>query len=550
MPHSHPGGPFFDDDLTGRKFYDRELAGWLMRFARGYRWLIILATLLLLLTSAGQLLFPYLAKFTIDTYIVKNYRLLRNISPEDSLLKEYEKQITVIQDTIYFINFNKLSHPERATLERKGIISDAGYILGDIADNQEKLNILKKHREIFVFDGKHFAAKLQAVEKLSKDELKTLRIEDLKGILRLTIIFSIVAFLVFIFQFAQIYSITYVGQKVMHHIRQSLFEHMLSLSLKFFDKNPLGRLVTRCTNDVNALNEMFTSVITSIFKDIFIIVGLAVAMLILNWRLALVSFTLLPAIVGVTYFFRKLFRKAYRLVRQRLASLNARLSEDVSGIRVTKLFAKEKAKQSEFNRINQKYYEANMKLLVSHATFSPIITVLRYLGVALVLWYGGGNVMHNLTSLGSLVAFLSYIGMFYQPIRELAEKFNIIQSAMAAAERVQLVFKEEPDIKNPERAIVLDEIRGKIEFRNVSFAYDTEIVLKDVSFVVEPGESIAFVGATGAGKTTIISLLSRFYDVQNGEILIDDINIKAFDKTFLRGQIAVVLHKFPERILD
>ncbi|RKZ33656.1 hypothetical protein DRQ19_02460, partial [bacterium] len=423
MPHH--GGQFFDDDLTGRKLYDRKLIGWLMRFARDYRGLIILATLLLLLTSAGQILFPYLEKFAIDRYIVKNYRLLENISPQDSLLKEYEKQITVIQDTIYFINFNRLSHPERVALEREGIVSDTGYILGDIAGNREKLEILKKYRKSFIFDRKHFAAKLSAVEKIPKEELRILRIEDLKGIVRLTIIFFIVAFLVFIFQFAQVYSITYVGQKVMYNIRQTLFEHMLSLSLRFFDKNPLGRLVTRCTNDVNALNEMFTSVITSVFKDIFIIVGLAVVMLVLNWRLALVSFTLLPVIVGVTYFFRKLFRRAYRLVRQRLASLNTHLSEDISGIRVTKLFAKEEAKQSEFDSINQKYYKANMKLLVSHATFSPVITMLRYTGVALVLWYGGGNVMHNLTSLGSLVAFLSYIGMFYQPIRDLAEKFNI-----------------------------------------------------------------------------------------------------------------------------
>lgn len=539
MPHH--GGQFFDDDLTGRKLYDRKLIGWLMRFARDYRGLIILATLLLLLTSAGQILFPYLEKFAIDRYIVKNYRLLENISPQDSLLKEYEKQITVIQDTIYFINFNRLSHPERVALEREGIVSDTGYILGDIAGNREKLEILKKYRKSFIFDRKHFAAKLSAVEKIPKEELRILRIEDLKGIVRLTIIFFIVAFLVFIFQFAQVYSITYVGQKVMYNIRQTLFEHMLSLSLRFFDKNPLGRLVTRCTNDVNALNEMFTSVITSVFKDIFIIVGLAVVMLVLNWRLALVSFTLLPVIVGVTYFFRKLFRKAYRLVRQRLASLNTHLSEDISGIRVTKLFAKEEAKQSEFDSINQKYYKANMKLLVSHATFSPIITMLRYTGVALVLWYGGGNVMHNLTSLGSLVAFLSYIGMFYQPIRDLAEKFNIIQSAMAAAERVQLILKEEPDIKNAERAIIPDSIRGKIEFRRVSFAYDTEYVLNDVSFAVEPGESVAFVGATGAGKTTIISLLSRFYDVQKGEILIDGINIQAFDIASLRRQIAVVL---------
>lgn len=539
MPHH--GGQFFDDDLTGRKLYDRKLIGWLMRFARDYRGLIILATLLLLLTSAGQILFPYLEKFAIDRYIVKNYRLLENISPQDSLLKEYEKQITVIQDTIYFINFNRLSHPERVALEREGIVSDTGYILGDIAGNREKLEILKKHRKSFIFDRKHFAAKLSAVEKIPKEELRILRIEDLKGIVRLTIIFFIVAFLVFIFQFAQVYSITYVGQKVMYNIRQTLFEHMLSLSLRFFDKNPLGRLVTRCTNDVNALNEMFTSVITSVFKDIFIIVGLAVVMLVLNWRLALVSFTLLPVIVGVTYFFRKLFRRAYRLVRQRLASLNTHLSEDISGIRVTKLFAKEEAKQSEFDSINQKYYKANMKLLVSHATFSPVITMLRYTGVALVLWYGGGNVMHNLTSLGSLVAFLSYIGMFYQPIRDLAEKFNIIQSAMAAAERVQLILKEEPDIKNAERAIIPDSIRGKIEFRRVSFAYDTENVLNDVSFAVEPGESVAFVGATGAGKTTIISLLSRFYDVQKGEILIDGINIQAFDIASLRRQIAVVL---------
>ncbi|MFA7533946.1 MAG: ABC transporter ATP-binding protein, partial [Tissierellaceae bacterium] len=324
--------------------------------------------------------------------------------------------------------------------------------------------------------------------------------------------------------------------------RQEIFSHIQGLSISYFDKNPIGKLVTRVTNDTETLNEMYTSVLINLFKDLFILVGIIFVMMRMDITLALVSFSLMPFILIASIIFRKKIRVIYRLGRAQLARINATLNEDITGMKIIQIFNKEKKMSSRFDKINKDYLKTAKKEISLFAIFRPSIEIIRSLGIAVLVYYGGGQVISSTIEFGVLYAFIDYIQRFFEPILDLTEKYNILQAAMASSERIFTVLDDQTRIEDSSNPISKKDLRGKIEFKNVWFAYEeNNWVLKDINFTIEPGETIAFVGATGAGKSSIINLITRFYDIQKGEILIDGVNIKEFDKHVLRRNIGVVL---------
>jgi ATP-binding cassette subfamily B multidrug efflux pump len=347
-----------------------------------------------------------------------------------------------------------------------------------------------------------------------------------------------------LFSFIQVYVLQFTGQKIMYDMRTEIFSHLLRLPARFFDTNPVGRLVTRATNDVAAINEMYSAVLVNLFRDAFLIVGVFAIMFQLNWRLAGLILVLTPLLVWITFEFRRRAREAYREVRRKLAKLNAYLAESISGMRIIQLFVRERGSFDGFAEINREEYEANMRQITIFAVFQPLIGLLRAVAIGLILWYGGFGVVGSDFTLGSLVAFLSYIEMLFQPISDLAEKYNILQGAMASSERIFLLL-DEPEERYEGQPLV--NVQGQVEFRDVWFAYtpqpkaESDWILKGVSFTVEPGQRVAIVGPTGSGKTTIISLLLRLYEIQKGHITLDGLDIRELSLEALRSQMAVVL---------
>ncbi len=367
--------------------------------------------------------------------------------------------------------------------------------------------------------------------------------EKINAITRIALSFLAIITFGFFLNYIQIYFLHKTSQKIIYNMRQEIFSHLQKMSLAYFDKNPVGRLVTRVTNDTETLNEMYTNVLVNLFKDIFLLLGIILVMVQLNLRLALISFAILPVVAAVAFIFRYFARDAYRQVRVKLARINATLSENISGMKIIQIFHQQKNKIKEFTKINQEYYNATMKQITIFAIFRPSMDLLYSFTLALMIWYGGGKVISGTLQFGVLFAFINYIQKFFQPINDLSEKYNILQSAMASAERIFKILDTEEDIKNPAQPVKLPpEFEGQVEFKKVWFAYiDKDWVLRDISFSINPGETIALVGATGAGKSSIINLISRFYDIQQGEILIDGINIQDMDKKDLRQRIGVVL---------
>jgi len=342
--------------------------------------------------------------------------------------------------------------------------------------------------------------------------------------------------------YAQLYSTMWLGQKVQHDIRMQVFRHLQKLHLGFFDKNPVGRLVTRVTNDVNVLNEMFSSGVVTIIGDIFMLVLIVGALLYYNWQLALITFIVLPLLVMVTFFFKAKVRNVYREVRTRLARLNAFTQEHITGMSLIQLFNREKRTYDKFDGINRSLRSAHFRGIYYYAIFFPTVEIIGALSVGLLLYYGGIRINEATLTFGELVAFIHLVERFYRPIRDLSEKYNILQASMASSERIFNLLDTEPLIVDAHQPVKSHDYTGRIDVENLSFAYDgNDWVLKDVSFSVAPGERVAIVGATGAGKTSLVSLLYRFYDYQKGSIIIDGVDIKALPVDQLRSHLALVL---------
>jgi len=372
---------------------------------------------------------------------------------------------------------------------------------------------------------------------------------DRDGLLVTILLFLAVLLFRVVIQYFSAYLTQWIGQRTIFDLRMEIFEHLQRLSLRFYDKNPIGRLITRVTNDVEVLNEMFSSGIVMVFTDVFTIIGIFYFMFSMNWQLTLVSLSVLPLLFYGTFLFRKKAREAYREVRTQIARINAFMQEHITGMMVDQIFNREKKSYDRFSSINDAHRKANIKSILYYSLFYPGVDLIGAIAVGLIIWYAGANALEDKVTLGTVMAFLQFNEMFWRPIRDLSEKYNILQTAMASSERIfQLLDDQAITPARPETQ-ELENIRGEIEFRNVWFAYSAptdgaaspEWVLKNVSFTIKPGQTVALVGHTGAGKTSIISLLSRFYEIQQGEILIDGVNIRDINPQGLRRQTSVVL---------
>ncbi len=361
---------------------------------------------------------------------------------------------------------------------------------------------------------------------------------DYDVIIATAIKYAVVLALSFAFNIAQTWILQKTGQNIILQIRKDLYRHIQSLGSRYFDITPVGKLVTRVTNDVEALNEMYSGILVQLFRNIVKIVGLAGVMLVLDVRLAAISFVLMPLVIGLTVLCQKIARNIYRLYRTRLTDINTFLSEHLSGMKIIQIFGRQERKFEEFHDKNTKLYKAFYREMLMYAVFRPLIYILSILSLMIVLWFGSKNVFDEIISVGTLYIFSNYIRSFFDPIQELAEQFSTLQSSIASAEKIFTVMDEDefiPEVENPKQP---DKITGKIEFDHVWFAYDGEnYVLKDVSFVINPGEKVAFVGATGAGKSSILNLIGRYYDIQKGHIYIDGIDIRQLSKKKLRSAI-------------
>jgi len=366
---------------------------------------------------------------------------------------------------------------------------------------------------------------------------------DFSQIHTLLIIFLAVLIFQFIIRFSQTYLMEWIGQKVIYDIRMHVFSHLQELSLKYFTNNPVGRLVTRVTTDIETLNQLFSAGIVAIFGDIFLLTGIVIVMLNINWKLALVTFSVLPALFYVTMVFRFKVRKSFRSIRLRIAKINAYLQENISGMLIVQLFNRERLNLRRFDELNHSHFEAYVKTILYFAIFFPTVELISSIAIALIIWYGGTLYLQEAVTFGVLAAFIQYSRRFFRPISDLSEKYNIMQLAMASSERIFGVLDKKPLILNEPKDRPIKKDIAYIEFQNVWFKYNDEdsYVLKDVSFTVDKGEKIAIVGYTGAGKTTIINLLCRFYDVEKGKILLNGIDIKDYDLHELRSYIGLVL---------
>ncbi len=377
---------------------------------------------------------------------------------------------------------------------------------------------------------------------------------QLEGFLNIVLLFALVILLEFVIRYFQQYLTEILGQKIMYDMRMDIFDHIHRMPLSFFDRNPVGRIMTRVTTDVQTLNEMLSSGIVTLFGDIFMILGIMIIMLSINLRLSLITFSVLILLAIATFIFRSKVRVTFKIIRAKISAINSYLQEAISGMNTIKIFGREARSTMEFRKLNQDYLGAYLKTVFYYAVFYPIVTLISTMAIALIIWYGGGQVIRGVLTFGILVAFIQYIERFFHPISDLSEKFGILQEAIAASERIFNILETKPSITSPKDPVKVNKIKGDISFENVWFSYNgDDYVLKDINFKLGSGQSIAFVGATGSGKTSIINILNRFYDIQMGNILLDGVDIKDYALKDLRKHIGIVMQDvflFSGSILD
>jgi ATP-binding cassette subfamily B protein len=413
-------------------------------------------------------------------------------------------------------------------------------------DNPRQRAVVEKYGALFQLKGRTALISFDALSKINKSDLKILRQSDIVGLGKMTLVFLTIVLLNFILNFGQKMIMEYCGHMIMHDLRMKLYRHVQNLAIEFFTRNPVGRLVTRLTNDVQNMHELFTSVISLVFKDIFLLIGIAVIMLALNWKLALASFTVLPVVFCASAIFSVKARDVFRTLRIKLAEINTRFAETIEGIGVIQLFVQESKNYKKFRRLNHENYQAGMRQIHVLAIFMPIIELMGVVAIAVVIFYGGSSVLAEALSLGTLVAFISYIKMFFRPIRDLAEKYNILQNAMSSAERILLILDTQNSLPKDRVRPDLPGLDGihEIRLEDVSFSYiGNEKVLNNISLRIKAGDTVAVVGPTGAGKTSLINLIPRFYDPTAGRILINDVDLRELDVAEFRHKMALVMQE-------
>ena len=497
----------------------------LLSYLKPHKWVMTLATVLVLFIIAVELYRPIIIGNAIDQYINGYYHpyVEADVSAPDainwnSLVLSRDQAVSTADSASFYQIFLWKDHYYMAeNLTRSECI----------ALQNADTSVLKN----YVREG---------AQKLTSNDLKVLRQNDFKGILKAGILFLLLLFSGFFLNLADTWLLQKMGQQIVYKLREETFTHIHSLSLSFFNTTPVGKLVTRVSNDTEAVNELFSTILVKLFKNVVKIIGYAVVMLSINVKMAGISFLLLPLVAILTFVFRHLSRKAYQITRNKITELNTFLSEHISGMKLIQIFAREKEKYSEFEGKSMELYRANFREIMTFAIFRPSIYLVSVIAMILVIRTGSLSVLNGSLSLGTLFVFITYISSFFEPIQELSEQLGTLQSSIASAEKIFSVLDVKPEIVSPVDPAPVN-ILGEIEFRHVWFAYEEEnYILKDVSFVIHPGEKAAFVGATGAGKSTILNLIGRYFDIQKGQILIDGIDIHEIDLDVLRGAIGQV----------
>jgi ATP-binding cassette subfamily B multidrug efflux pump len=564
----------YTEDRHLGKPYNIGLLRRLLLYAKAYKRPICVALVLTLAITLFDLTVPYLPKVAIDTYILSFWYPVREGSVPRATADEFRRKYGFLMDPtgIPARHASPQGDPPGIARLQPRRTGAGGSVLGFISSSQLKridLGDLRRYRgaglismerfyrvpeekvqgdrpfelgQVIKGGGPYWYVSAEGLQGLSSDQVLKLRGRDLRGVLYIALLLLLLIGGSVLLNYWEFFLLEKAGQHIMQDIRMELFSRIQGQSIRFFDRNPVGRLVTRVTNDVENLNEMFKSVIVTVFKDIFLLAGIIVVLLDLNWRLALVSFALLPFVFLITWFFSNRAREVFREIRRHIAAINAFLQERISGIRVVQLFVQEKSQLERFKVLNHENYLASMRQIKIFAVFMPSMEVLSAIGIGLLIFYGGGKVIGEQLSLGSLVAFIGYIQIFFKPIRDISEKYNIMQSAMASMERIFGLMDLREVIQEPEAPQRPEKQEGHVEFKDVSFSYEEGLpVLNDVSFEVKPGQVVALVGVTGSGKTTILNLLERFYEFERGSILLDGIDIRNRGVHELRSQIGIVM---------
>ena len=500
----------------------------LLSYLKPHKFVMTAATVLVLFIIVVELYRPIIIGDAIDNFINGYYRpyVLANEDDREvitwnglDLTRKTDEELSLL--------------PESTECYQIFLYHDSYYMAESITPSEctRLRDADNEYLENYVQNGAPY---------LGREELKELRTYDFVGILRAALLYLLMLLIGFILNYMDTWMLQKMGQKIVYQMREEVFTHIHSLSLTFFNSTPVGKLVTRVSNDTEAINELFSSILVKLFKNTVKIVGYAVVMISIDVRMAGLSFLLLPVVTFLTFLFQILSRKAYQITRTKITDLNTFLSEHISGMRLIQIFAREEAKYKQFKGKSQELFEANWREVMIFAIFRPAIYLTSVLAMVIVIGGGSYWVLQGTLSLGTLFIFISYISSFFEPIQDLAEQFGTLQSSLASAEKIFSVLDVKPEITSPASPVPV-QIKGRIEFRHVWFAYEKDdYVLKDVSFVIEPGQKIAFVGATGAGKSSILNLIGRYFDIQKGEILIDGVNIRDIDTDVLRRAIGQV----------
>lgn len=512
------------DDINYQSKNSKNTFRRMLSYARPYTFQLILTFLMIVALTGLALVSPYLIKVAIDEHIqVENIKMYEYPAANEHTLSIKYNKDNMEDGMDFFIRETDLSKEEKAQYESKGAYH--------LKEEDGRAYLYKSGDET-----------KSPVYEVPMAEYKAYRDKDFKAINKLSLYFLLTIILTFVLDYLQTMSITIASQKMIYSMRTEVYDHIISRSLSFFDRNAIGRLTTRLTNDIEAISEMYSDVMITLFKDIFMLAGIMIFMLSMDLKLSLLSFITLPFIFAISIFFRGKIRKILALSRKKLSLINSKLSENISGMRLIHIFGKENKINREFDEANVDYRNTMLRRVKIFSIYRPSIDIIRNIAIASLIYFGAKEVLNETMYFGMLYLFIDYLKKFFMPIMDLTEKYNITQSAMVSAERVFAILDDKNEIQNPENPLPFDDIQGEIEFRNVSFSYiEGEPVLKNISFKIKKGESVALVGPTGSGKTSIISLLTRFYDIDEGEILIDGININDVRKEDLRKNIGVVL---------
>jgi len=529
-----------------KKYSDKQLLKNLLAFAKPYWKLILFSLLLTTFIVIASLAQPYIIKVAIDSHIngIHAPMIYVDSSEKELVLQELEthdvkvKEITTFNHHTYFRIING-DHELPTTVQKARIVSIEGsnYLVQGWNSGLQNLNDVHISNQQISIDGNVYPAIL-----LQENEQALFRSQDYTGMIWLGVLYFILIISSSVITYFQNNTLQYTGQSVIYDIREAMMNHFSNMQISFYDKNPIGRLVTRITHDVEALNQLYSQVIVNLIREVLMLIGIIVIMLQMSVKLTLISFTVIPFIALLTIYLQKVLRNAQRYLRFVLSKLNAYLAENLSGMNVIQIFVREKKQLEQFNELNQEHYRAGMRQTVLSSIFNPSIGFFGNISMALLIWYGGRHVLDGALTFGIVYAFTHYVRQFFEPLRGLADRFNQIQAALASAERIFETLETKPTIVNMSEPMKLpNKVNGQIIFKNVWFAYqEKEWVLKNVSFSISPGETVGIVGATGAGKSSIIQLINRFYDIQHGSITLDGVSIKDVGIKELRKHVGII----------